>query len=348
MKQRCSEWKRNRSPRSWHPERRSKIGGWTARCFIIVAALAIFFPATRTAFASEGGASGYTPGTYGDFAMNILQPGVSIRENIMYLYGTIEDFPPLAGMSDVKVEMTAWVNLFQAAWATRDFKLLGGRYFANINIPVGFNGELTTTIAPPLDSLSGEETTSGLGDIQVVPFGLLWDRNDFHFMAAENIIIPTGGYDVQKDANMGRNYWGYDTLLGLTWLHPTRGHEISVTMGYIINGENGETHYKTGDEFHLDYTLAQYLSEDLGIGLLGYYYQQMSDDSGSGYDDQNALFLGRLEGYRSTGGALGPGVMWSPKVDGRPLNIIVKWLYEYEGTHRSKGGCLFVSAAMSF
>jgi hypothetical protein len=312
--------------------------------FAVMALLTISAPA----FASEGGSSSYTPGTYGDFAMNILSPGLSIRENVFYTYGTIDDLPPLYGISKVDLEVKGWINLLQAAWTTKDFKLLGGRYFANISIPVGFSLDLTTTIAPPLDGNSSKESESGLGDIQFVPLGLLWDRDNFHFLAAENIITTTGNYDVNKSVNMGRNCWGFDTLFGMTWLDPKKGHEISFTMGYIINQENSKTNYKTGDEFHLDYTLAQYLSEDFGVGVFGYYYKQMSDDSGSGYDDFNGLFGGGLDGYRSTSGGLGPGIMWAPKVGDRPLNLIAKWIYEYEGTNRFMGGWIFVSAAMSF
>lgn len=351
MRQKCIEGANVCSSRCYRYRQRPVMTLVPWVLLILVVSLSIFLSNAGPVFASEGGSSSYTPGTYGDFAMNILQPGLSVRENVMYLYGSIEDFPPFLGMSDIKLEMTAWVNLFQAAWAARDFKLLGGRYFANINIPAGFNGELTTTFDPQIPDygvVSNKETASGLGDIQAVPFGLLWDKKDFHLMAAENIIVPTGAYDADKTANIGRNYWGFETLFGMTWLHPTRGHEISFTLGYIINNENADTNYKTGDEFHIDYTLAQYLSEDFGIGLVGYYYKQISDDSGSGYDAFNANFLNVLDGYRSTGGALGPGVLWAPKVGGRPLNIIAKWLYEYEGTNRFKGGMVFVSAAMSF
>jgi hypothetical protein len=280
--------------------------------------------------------------------MNIIAPGLSVRENVIYMYGTVDDLPPAYGISPVKLELTAWVDLIQGVWATKDFKLLGGRYFANVNIPFGFNGELTTTVAPPLDSFSGKDTTSGLGDIQAVPFGLAWDHGDFHFMAAENIIIPTGGYDQNDSANMGRNYWGYDTLFGFTWLHPKRGHELSFTAGYIINQENDKSHYKSGDEFHLDFNLAQYLSAEVGLGIVGYYYKQMTSDSGTGYDDFNDQFAGRLDGYRSTGAAVGPSILWAPKVGGRPLNLIAKWLWEYEGTNRFQGGSVFVSAAMTF
>jgi hypothetical protein len=142
------------------------------------------------ALASEGGASTYTPGTYGDFGMNILPKGLSIRENIAYTYGKIEQFPAVIPNTAIPVtpelKDKVWFSLLQVIYST-DFKILGGRYFADINIPVDFNLKVETHLGP----LSEESEDSGLDDIRVVPFGLLWDRGNFHFLAAENIIVPT-------------------------------------------------------------------------------------------------------------------------------------------------------------
>lgn len=38
------------------------------------------------------------------------------------------------------------------------------------------------------------------------------------------------------------------------------------------------TQYQSGDELHINYTVAQHFSEAFGIGLTGYYYHQLTDD----------------------------------------------------------------------
>jgi hypothetical protein len=77
-----------------------------------------------------------------------------------------------------------------------------------------------------------------------------------------------GDYDPDRPLQYGRNYWSWDVTGSLTWLDPKTGREFSVTGGFMFNEENPATDYETGDEFHLDFMLAQHLSAKLGIGPL--------------------------------------------------------------------------------
>jgi len=328
--------------------RRTRLNGSliTIVCLTLIPALTVLSPAVRTAMSSEGGDSSYPPGTYGDFGMNILPTGLSLRENIFYVYGHIDQYPTLIPDTTIPItpdlDLTAWVNLLQVVYAT-NHKILGGRYFASLDIPVDLNLEVDVH----LGTFSEESNVSGLDDIRIIPLGLLWDRHNLHFLAAENIIAPVGSYDANKVANPGRNYWTFDTIFGLTWLDPRGGHQISFTAGYGLNTENDDTHYKTGNEFHLDYIMAQYFSPKFGVGMVGYYYKQITADSGSGYDTLNAAFSGRLNGYKGTGAGVGPAVLWGPEIAGHSVDIVGKWLYEYQGDNRFKGGWAFISASIT-
>ena len=119
--------------------------------------------------------------------------------------------------------------------------------------------------------------------------GIVWDVKDLHFLAAQNLVLTTGRYDVNKSNNMGRNYFSYDEVVGFTWLDQKQGHEISFMAGYMINTKNQASDYTTGNEFHVDYTLAQYLSEHFGLGIVGYYYKQMTDDKSPTLDEINTI-----------------------------------------------------------
>lgn len=349
-----------KSKPTYNPKRMICVFGSLCIYLIMISAMVHFSSFVSPVYASEGGSSNYTPGTYGDFAMNILPSGLSIRENLMFFDGELNKYPiaypvdsnlTLGAEPDFDLDMR--VSLLQAAYAF-DFKILGGRYFANINIPYAFDAELCVKAATPFGTVEIDDASSGLGDIQFVPFGLLWDIENFHILFGENIVAPTGDYDADELVSIGRNYWGYETLLGVTWLHPERGHELSISLAYMINSENSETDYKTGDEFHVDYTLAQYFSESFAVGLVGYYYTQTTDDSGSGFEDLEDLFPGiltstdDLKGLRADGGGIGPAIMWAPKIGGKALNIIFKWMNEYSCTNRFEGTWYNLSAAMSF
>ncbi len=308
----------------------------------------LFCALVGPALAAEGAASSYTPGTYGEFSMNYAQPGVYVRENVVYVTGTVDNYPYQPGI-EFNLDQTTWFNLLAITYVSEK-KLLGGNYFCVANIPYGFSAEIDVDVEvlnQPFQST--EDRASGLGDIQVTPIGLMWHSGYFHFTLAENVVLKTGEYDANEAINMGRNYYSYETLFGMTWLHEKGGHEISFLAGYMLNEKNKDTDYRTGDEFHIDATVAQYFSESFGIGVVGYYYKQMTDDESPNLDliDANNPFLGlpAADGYRSEGAGMGPALMWSPA---KNFQIIAKWITEFGAENRFEGDWGFLSANIKF
>lgn len=119
----------------------------------------------------------------------------------------------------------------------------------------------------------------------------------------------------------------------------TRGHEFSVQAGIINNLENDDTGYKTGAEFHLDFGLSQFLSENFALGVRGYYYKQVTGDSGSG------AVLGDFKG-ESFG--IGPGFFWRPKFASGKLVVIGKWMHDLTATNRLESDYGSIAAAWKF
>ncbi len=323
--------------------------------FALVMAFVMPLSLSRTAYASENGVDVYPPATYGDFTMNIHPPGLVARENLYNIYGTLNNYPTpiphgegtyIPGRSNMSLDV--WVSLLQLAYASKDFRLLGARYFTALNIPVASAHNSIDVSIPGYGQVAHEGgNANGFGDLYIVPFGLLWDQGNFHWLLYEDIVAPVGKYNKDAYVNIGKNYWAYDTVAGLTWLDPHGGHEISIGIGYMANTENTDTHYRSGDQFHVDYTLAQYFSKTFGIGVTGYYYTQLNNDSGSGYNALNALYGGTLDGLKSEAAAIGPAVLWTPTtIFGKPLTIIAKWLDEFHTRNRFKGGQIFLSASM--
>jgi len=318
---------------------------WKYKVYILIAMfVALFTPFNDQAAASEGAWSSYTPGTYGDFAMNYAAPGLYFRENIIYVTGKVDNFP-VAPTINANLEQTTWFNLLNITYISEK-KFLGGHYFFNTAIPYGFS----SAIEADVDTLGHhEDKTSGLGDIWIAPFGLMWHLGSFHIVLTENIVLQSGRYNAANLINMGRNYTSFDTNFGVTWLDEKRGHEISMLAGYMVNTKNQWTDYKTGEEFHIDFSLNQFLSEHLGFGVVGYYYKQVTDDSSPSLDSINqinsALGLSTPGGYKGESAGIGPALMWSPAKD---FQIIAKWLHEYHAENRFKGDWGFLSACIKF
>ncbi|MFX8820919.1 transporter, partial [Acinetobacter baumannii] len=78
------------------------------------------------------------------------------------------------------------------------------------------------------------------------------------------------------------NHWAFDFNGAVTWLNTTTGLELSSALGFTFNTENPDSHYKSGDDFHVEFAAVQNFSKSFGIGVTGYHYQQLTGDSGSG------------------------------------------------------------------
>jgi hypothetical protein len=94
--------------------------------------------------------------------------------------------------------------------------------------------------------------------------------------------IPVGNYDSSRLSNIGLGHGAIDSGAGYTYFDPQSGHEFSAVTGFTYNFTNPSTNYQSGVDWHLDWGASQFLSKQFSIGLVGYFYRQVSGDSGSG------------------------------------------------------------------
>jgi hypothetical protein len=155
----------------------------------------------------------------------------------------------------------------------------------------------------------------------------------------EVIIAPTGQYDVDDAVNIGRNHWSFDTVAAATWFHDDTGTDVSGVLGIMVNTENPDTEYRTGTEFHLDFMLNQFLAESFAVGFHGYYYDQLTGDSGSG------AILGN---FKADSVGLGAALFWIPKFASGDLVISAKWVRDLHATNRLEGDYAVVDLVFAF
>jgi hypothetical protein len=77
-------------------------------------------------------------------------------------------------------------------------------------------------------------------------------------------------------------------------LNPQTGHELSAVAGFTNNYINPYTNYQNGVDFHLDWGASKFLTKQLFVGAVGYVYNQLTGDSGSG--DHVGPFMSRVVG----------------------------------------------------
>jgi len=285
--------------------------------------------ATPWTWAAEGGKTLYLLGKRGPVAGLIPKPGWYVTNDLYHYQGDIAAEIPIAGSIDSGVNADAWVNVLQMTWIT-ETELAGARLAFGAVVPYG-NLKVDANASARLPA--GLAVARGKSD-EVTDFGdpalaaaLGWKRRNGDLFRAWNVyttvFIPAGSYEVGRIANMAANRWGLDVGTAFTMGNFKRGRELSGVLGVTFNGENPDTDYRSGTDLHLELVYKQHLPNGLGFGLAGYYYQQLTDDSGS------AL----LGGFKGRVAGLGPELSYQFKAAGRSLGLDLRWYHEFAAQH---------------
>jgi hypothetical protein len=311
--------------------------------FVVLAILIPF-----SAHAEEGGSGHYLPGGAASFIDTLPgKPGLAIANYFNYYDGDASASKrlrlPVAGLATAHLEATAYTNMILALYQT-PFQLLGGYYSVGAAIPyvwMHVKGEVT---GPLGNTFTKRDSTDGIGDILVYPFMLGWTGLDgqLKYDARFGIYAPTGDYDKGELANVGKNYWTFEPAASLSFMSSKIGLELSAFAGMDFNTENHTTNYRSGNQFHLDVTAAQHLpllGGVIGVGANGFYYQQVTGDSGSGATFGD--FKGRTVG-------VGPVLSYITKIFGKDLVTEIKWLPELSVKHRLEGDYIWFKLGMAF
>ena len=305
---------------------------------LVLAGLSVFWVAiSNPALAIEGGYSNYIPGFYGDIALAVEPAdGLSFRNDV-YFYSADGDGSVRSGLIELEVDVDLTFNYLTFLYKP-GVEVFGAQYAYGASLALGkvdLSGEVA--VGPFAESFSDDKTA--LGDVVLVPGVFYWNNGDkWHFSQSFYVAVPVGDYDVDDDANTGLNYWTLETDFAATYLNPETGQDYSVVVGYGYNTENEDTDYQSGDEFHIDYVVNQFLSESWAIGLHGFYYKQLSGDSGDG-----AL----LGDFKAEASGIGPALMWIPPQYEGEVAFVAKWFNEYDTENRLEGDHVFLSFMMS-
>lgn len=291
--------------------------------------------------ATEGGASLYLPGFHGPGAGMLPPPGFYF-ENDFYSYSgrlSARTQTQLGGAVLANVKVEARANFMTPTWVT-PLEIFGGNLAFAVSIPFGTPRISAGAViaAPRLGraiGVSARDATFNLGDPIVSSF-VGWHAGNFHWQVGGSLSIPAGAYQDGELSNMAFNRWIGDVFAAATWLDPKIGLDISATVGFEINGRNKDTDYRSGNAFHADLAITQYLSKEFSIGVIASHYQQVSGDSGSGAS------LGPYKG-RTT--AVGGSIGYNFSVAGTPVAARLKVLREVSVENRPQGTIALVSLA---
>lgn len=275
--------------------------------------------------ATESASSYYFPGSTGSFAVAVAPNPGFMAANQMLFYHAKADTTVLRGNVDLEIEADAFYNYIGGFYTLKE-PVLGGRLQVGGAAPVG-DVQVKAGVDTALGSRNVSDTSTNIGD-SVAAAALYWNSGNFHFKLGETVYVPTGDYSTGNLANVGRNYWGFDTSFALTWLNMKTGTEISVVPGILFNTENTATDYHSGNEFHVDFMVNQFLAKNFAVGVQGYRYEQVSGDSGSG---------AKLGSFKGESLGAGPALLWMPSAGNGKLSLVAKWIRDVDHENRMQG-----------
>lgn len=310
----------------------------------------------RNARADEGGVSFWLPGIYGSLAALPQQPGWTF--STIYYHTAVGASGSVAAARQIalgKLNPTANVSLDANLGARADLLLLnpsytfatpvlGGQLSLGVMAIAGRNhttldgiitagvGGFTTTRAGAIDS-----TITDFGDLYPQAT-LRWNVGNNNFMTYLTGDIPVGAYDSMRLANLGIGHGAIDGGGGYTYFNPQTGHEFSAVAGFTYNFKNQDTQYQNGVDFHVDWGASQFLSKQLFVGLVGYGYQQITDDFG-----QHPI----LGGFRSRVVGVGPQVGYLFPVEGMQGYLNLKAYGEFAAENRPAGWNAWLTFSIS-
>jgi hypothetical protein len=209
--------------------------------------------------------------------------------------------------------------------------ILGANYGMDVIVPFGY---LDYKYQTPVGQV--KETYFGLGDIEVEPVLLSWHLKQFDVSTGYAFWAPTGDYVTSRPDLLAQGFWSHMLTLGATWYpDEQKTWAMSVLNRYEFCQEQEQTQTDPGQVYTVEWGLSKSVTPTLDVGVIGYYQQQTTEDSGP----RATSALDRKVG-------LGPEVnaVW-PKLG---LITSLRYPYEFAARERPEGQLVTLTVTKRF
>jgi hypothetical protein len=303
----------------------------------LLAVLATLF-FSEMAAADEAGVSFWLPGQYGSFTATPSQPGWAFDATFYHATAAASAGRSFARGRGIQTgvkspsDYVMWTPTY--VFAT---PVLGGQAAVGMTSLLGRN---TTSVSATLTGPGGASLSGSRSDLVFAPGDLYptatlkWNSGVHNAMVYAMTGIPVGMYDPNRLATMGIGHWAADAGAAYTYYDEQAGFEWSAIAGFTYNFINPYTQYQSGVDAHLDWAISPYVSDNMHIGAVGYFYNQVTGDSGAG---------ARLGDFKSRVAGLGPQIGFFFPVMDRQGYLNFRGYYEFDAKNRLEGWTAFMS-----
>jgi hypothetical protein len=310
----------------------------------------------QNSFADEGGVSFWLPGQFGSLAATPQAPGWALG-TIFYHTSlsaggnvaaarefTIGRFPRNVNVN-LNLSLQARPDMeFIAPSYTFATPVLGGQLALSLatafgRSDVGIDGNLTVSAGNLFATRFGSIDDNRWGVADLYPQATIrWNAGVHNYMVYMMGDIPVGTYDPSRLANFGIGHGAIDGGVGYTYLNPASGNEFSVVTGFTGNFKNTDTDYTNGIDWHVDWGASHFMSKQVHVGLVGYFYQQLTADQGA------PLILGD---NKSRVAGVGPQIGYIFPIGDKQGYLNLKGYKEFAAENRPEGYNIWLTFAIS-
>jgi hypothetical protein len=331
--------------------------GERARVAASLLVLGALSGAPSSALADEGGVSFWLVGSFGSLAAVPQVPGWTLPT--IYYHTSLKGGGEVAAARQFTIgrfERTVNINLNATLNADVDLAfvfptyvfatpVLGGQLAVGLGAATGYNrasieGTLTLSIdGGPTFTRSGSISDERWGYSDLYPqVSLRWNSGVHNVMIYGMGDIPVGTYDHTRLSNFGIGHGAADGGVGYTYFDQNAGNEFSVVSGVTYNFENHHTDYQNGIDWHADWGMSKFLSKQLFVGAVGYFYQQLTADKGA------PAILGE---FKSRISGIGPQIGYIIPMGELQGLLHVKGYWEFDAANRPEGWNTWLTFAIS-
>lgn len=236
---------------------------------------------------------------------------------------------------DFKVRVFAVAVKLSHNWGV---KFLGGELGSYIAVP---------TVYQQLHVPGEKFTKNGLTNINLVPITVFNHKGIWHWYYELQVETLGDGYQSGSVLNIGQHNMAITPAFGIT-VTPHHGEQnIMSRFDYVINGPDHVTNYHSGNEFFWQFDAQQEIPHHkASVGVNGYFYQQITNDSQHGA----AVVTTNADGTQSVGYKgrtfdLGPQVTlpW-----GHHGALIFKWDHDMLVQNKTRGNAFWFEFGIPF
>ena len=184
--------------------------------------------------------------------------------------------------------------------------------------------------------MSGSET--GIADLEISPV-MHWEIGDHQSVTfAPTIVMPLGDFKDGRRVNPGfGDYYTFRPSVQYAFIGD--GWDLGGRAVMSFNTRNKDSEYYSGKIFNFDWQAMAFVSEDIRVGVQGYFVRQLQADTSNRAAVQ--AVIDAQGGNKASVNAIGPAVAWL--MNGGEMLIEGKFIKEFGAKNRTQGQAFWLT-----